>query len=112
MFVHESQQQLSYTALVTQLSAALTYVSGIRPANPPYDAPVGATLGHGVALVPRADTLEVRCYVIIDPRVGVSVLTHSMQVKTLVSSIIERVSPRDVTVFVIVCDVQTQGTHA
>ena len=112
MFVHESQQQIPYTALATRLSAALSFVPGIRPAMPPYNAPAGAILGHGVAIVAHDSTLDVHCYVMVDPRTDASVVTQSMQIKTLVATLIQGVDPRDVTVFVIVCDVQTQGTHA
>jgi hypothetical protein len=112
MFVHESQQQIPYVALATRLSAALRFVPGIRPAMPPYNAPAGAILGHGVAIVPHDTTLDVYCYVLVDPRTDASVVTQSMQIKTLVSTLIQGGDPRAVTVFVIVCDVQTQGTHA
>jgi hypothetical protein len=54
----------------------------------------------------------VYCYVLVDPRTDASVVTQSMQIKTLVSTLIQGGDPRAVTVFVIVCDVQTQGTHA
>jgi hypothetical protein len=112
MFVHESQQQIPYTALATRLSAALSFVPGIRPAMPPYNAPAGAILGHGVAIVVHDRTLDVHCYVVVEPTNDVSVMTQSMQIKALVATLIQRADPRDVTVFVSVCDVQTQGSHA
>jgi hypothetical protein len=50
--------------------------------------------------------------VVVDPTNDVSVMTQSMQIKALVATLIQRADPRDVTVFVSVCDVQTQGSHA
>jgi len=112
MFVHESHHSFSYADLATRLSAALTYVPGVRPAAPPYDAPAGATTGHGVAISVQGYTVEVRCYVVVDPIVAPSVVDQSRQISALVTTLCERLSLRDVTVFVVVTDVQTQGTHA
>ena len=112
MFVHESQHSFSYADLATRLSAALTYVPGVRPAPPPYDAPPGASVGHGVAIRTDGTTVEVRCYVVVDPTLAASVVAQSLQVNALVTTLCERLSLRNVTVFVVVTDVQTQGTHA
>lgn len=112
MLVHEPHHSFSYADLATRLSAALTYVPGVRPAAPPYDAPRGATIGHGVAISAHGSTVEVRCFVVVDPMIAPSVIAQSLQIKALVTTLCERLSLRDITVFVVVCDVQTQGTHA
>lgn len=112
MLVHEPHHSFSYVDLATRLSAAITYVPGVRPATPPYDAPYGATLGNGVAISAQGPTLEVRCYVVVDPMVAPSVIAQATQINALVTTLCERLSLTDVTVFVVVCDVQTQGTHA
>lgn len=112
MFVHESQHSFSYTDVATRLSAALMYVPGVRPAKPPYDAPQGATIGHGIAISVQGTSVEVRCFVVVDPVVAPSVVAQSHHISALVTSLCERMNLSDVTVFVVVSDVQTQGTHA
>jgi hypothetical protein len=112
MIVHESQRSISYVDVVTRLSAALTYVPGVRPAAPPYDAPHGAHIGHGVAISAQGTSVEVRCYVVVDPVVAPSVVAQSLQINALVTTLCERMNLPDVTVFVVVSDVQTQGSHA
>lgn len=110
-FVHETRQPDVAADLVVRIGAALPYIAGVTAAEPPYTAPPGATIGHGVAVETSDATVQVTCFVVLDTRLGITAPQHAADIVAVVEAVVNRASHRSCTVSVVVCDVRTEGTH-
>lgn len=106
-FVHETCPH----DLVVRIGAALPFIAGVHPAEPPYDAPAGAQVGHGVAIDMSHDRIHVCCYVELDVRRGTSARDHAALITHVITELVTRLCQRSCTVSVFVTDVRTQGIH-
>jgi hypothetical protein len=110
-FVHETRHDSLAAEAAIRIGAALPYINGVTAALPPYDAPTGAAIGPGVAIVQQQTTLQITCFVVLDVAAGLTVHAHTALIRDVVTAIVARVTDLACTVAVVVADVRIQGTH-
>jgi hypothetical protein len=100
---HVHRDELS--PLVRQISGALAYVEGVTPSPPPYtEARPQSVTGSGVVITEDGQLLVITCYLHVDIRVVACVTERCVVVQSLIATLAQRTTHRDVVVNVIVTD--------
>jgi hypothetical protein len=99
--VHRDELSL----LAHQISGALAYVGGVEPSPPPYaEARSHSVTGAGVVLTEDGQLLVVTCYLRVHLHAVACVSERCLVVQSLIATITQRTTNRDVVVNVIVTD--------
>ena len=93
------------SSLVHQISGALAYVDGIEPSPPPYaEARPHSVTGAGVVITENDQALDITCYVQAHLHTVTCVSECCLVVQSLVATITQRTTRRNVIVNIIVTD--------
>ena len=91
--------------LVHQITGALDYVGGVVPAPPPYPtARPQSVTGAGVVITEDGQSLVINCYLQVHLHAVACVSERCLVVQSLIATIAQRTTNRDVVVNVIVTD--------
>lgn len=93
------------SSLVHQISGALAYVVGVEPSPPPYaEARPHSVTGAGVVVTQNGQSLVITCYLQVHLHTVKCVSECCLVVQSLIATITQRTTSRDVVVNVIVTD--------
>ena len=98
--------------IVYRISRALAYIPGVACAPPPYHAPAGAYIGHGVTVHDDGGDMVFTCYVVIDAVARDPLPAQCMLIQSVVQSVIAQEYTQDVRIDVVVAAINFKGTHA
>jgi hypothetical protein len=102
--VHREQTEIAVATIMQRISVAVAHVPGVVLAAPPYHAPHGAQVGHGVTLYDHGDQRVITCYVVFQPATVRSVAEHCQLIQALVQLIVRRMTQRNATINIVVTD--------
>ena len=102
--VHREHTEIDVASIMQRISVAVAHVPGVVLAAPPYNAPRGARVGHGVTLYDHDTQLVITCYVVFQPATVRSVAEHCQLVQALVRLIVRRMTQRNATINIVVTD--------
>ncbi len=91
--------------LLQRISLAMTYIPGVRVAQPPYHAPINAMIGHGVTAHDEGNHTVLTCFLCLDPAQSRSLPEHCALVQTVIQSILPPRSARECIINVIITDI-------
>lgn len=103
--VHREHPEIDVATIMQRISVAVAHVPGVMLAPPPYHAPRGAHIGHGVTVHTQDSQLVVGCYVIFQPATVRSAAEHCQLIQALVQLIVRRMTQRNATINVVVTDI-------
>jgi hypothetical protein len=91
--------------LLHRISLAMAYIPGVHIAQPPYNAPKNAVIGHGVTAHEDENCTVLTCFLCIDPALPRSLPEHCALVQTVVQAILPPRTERECIINVIITDI-------
>lgn len=91
--------------LLQRISLAVAYIPGVRLAQPPYNAPKNAVIGHGVTAHEDGNCTVLTCFLCIDPALSRSLPEHCALVQTVIQAILPPRTEREFVINVIITDI-------
>lgn len=98
--------------IVYRISRALAYIPGVACAPPPYHAPLGAFVGHGVTVHDDGGHVVFTCYVVVDAQSRDPLPAQCVLIQAVARSVIATEYTQDVRIDVVVTAIDFKGTHA
>ncbi len=103
--VQYTHTQTQIRDLLHRVSLAVAFIPGVRLAQPPYNAPNNALIGHGVTARDVANHTVLTCFLCIDPALSRSLPEHCALVQTVIQAILPPRPEREFIIDVIITDI-------